>query len=80
MKKIFILAAALCLGACASQPTTVVTANQPAAQASGTALTGTAQANRSPDRVYLDEYDLIHVQAPPSNRRMLVLGAGKETK
>jgi uncharacterized lipoprotein YajG len=79
MKRIFILAAALCLGACASQPTTVVTANQPATQTGGAALAVTAQAGRSSGRVYLDDHELIHVQAPPSNRRMLVLGARKET-
>lgn len=79
MKRIFVLAAALCLGACASQPTTAVTANQPATQSGGAALAVTAQANRSSDRVYLDDYDLIHVQAPPSNRQVLVLGAGKGT-
>lgn len=80
MKRIFILAAALCLGACASQPTTVVTDSQPATQTGGAALAVTTQANRSSGRVYLDDHDLIHVQAPPSNRRMLVLGARKETK
>lgn len=79
MKSIFILAAALCLGACASQPTTDVTANQPATQASASALTVEAQAHRSTERVYLDDRDLIHVQAPPSNRTTLVLGAREET-
>jgi uncharacterized lipoprotein YajG len=79
MKRIFILAAALCLGACAAQPTTAVTANQ-ATQTDGATLAVTAQANRSTGRVYLDDHDLIHVQAPPSNRRMLVLGAHKDTK
>lgn len=80
MKSIFILAAALCLGACASQPTTDVTANQPAAQASASALAVKTQAYRSTERVYLDDHDLIHVQAPPSNRTVLVLGARKETR
>lgn len=79
MKSIFILAAALCLGACASQPTTDVTANQAAAQAGASAPAVSAQANRSSERVYLDDRDLIHVQAPPSNRTTLVLGARKET-
>lgn len=79
MKKIFILAAALCLGACASQPTTTATANQPSTQSSGAALAVTSQAGRSAGRVYLDDQVLLHVQAPPSNRRMLVLGARKET-
>lgn len=79
MKRIFVIAAALCLGACASQPTTTVTANQVTAQASPSAPAVNAQANRSSERVYLDDRDLIHVQAPPSNRTMLVLGARKET-
>lgn len=79
MKRIFVIAAALCLGACASQPTTTVSANQPTAQASPSAPAVNAQANRSSERVYLDDRDLIHVQAPPSNRTMLVLGARKET-
>ena len=79
MKRIFVIAAALCLGACASQPTTIVTANQPTAQAGASAPMVNAQAHRSSERVYLDDRDLIHVQAPPSNRTMLVLGARKET-
>lgn len=75
MKRIFALALTVCLTACASQPPKAVTADQPIAKSSPAAVAAVADPARSSHTVYLDDLDLIHVQAPPSNRRPLVLGA-----
>jgi uncharacterized lipoprotein YmbA len=78
MKRMFVLAAAACLGACASPPPAAVTANHSVGLAQTAAPAVAAQPAKTTERVYLDDRDLIHVKAPPLNRRVLVLGAGKD--
>jgi hypothetical protein len=77
MKGIFVIILAVCLSACASQPTTAITADQFAGESPAHALPASIQPDRSVKTVYLEDYELIHVQAPPQKRGVVVLGAKK---
>ena len=69
MKGIWIVMLALCLGACASPPQKS-SAFDPATPSHAAASTPT-------NKVFLDAYDRVPVQAPVQARKVLVLGAGK---
>ncbi|NNJ64286.1 MAG: hypothetical protein HKP16_01880 [Xanthomonadales bacterium] len=72
MKRIFVVALALSVGACASQPQNPVSSNDavsgPYAQAS------LNQPAKSPDRAYKDDYQRLLLRASPRDSRVLILG------
>jgi transcription initiation factor TFIID subunit TAF12 len=77
MKGIFIVFVALCLCACASQPQRTVSVGSTASVNSG--ATATEGVQRS-ERVYLDDYERVLIQAPLRNRQTIVLGANRKTQ
>lgn len=76
MKGIFVVFAAVCLGACASQPGKI-SATSAASAGNGVAATNSAQPERRTERVYLDDYERVLIQAPQRDRQAIVLGANR---
>ena len=74
MKRIFVVALTLCIGACASQPQKTITAEQPVIQSSDTSVAANNQKDRPYTKVFMDDYELIHVTTSPAKRRNSVLG------
>jgi len=74
MKRMFIVALTLCIGACASQPQKAITAEQPAANSAGTSLAAGTDPNKPYKKVFIDDYELLHVKAPPQKRTIMILG------
>ena len=77
MKGIFVVALALCISACASQPEKTVAADQAATASHDYTVSASSQAAKPSRKVFLDDSTLLHVKAPASKRKTLVLGKKK---
>ena len=77
MKRIFVVALAMCVGACASQPQNPVSSNE--AVSGSHTQASLNQPARSPDRAYKDDYERLLMRARPRDTRVLILGRKDKT-
>ena len=77
MKGIFVIALALCLGACASQPERTVAADLPAATPTEQTQPSDMASERPSNRAYLDDYDRVPYRMPDRGSEVRVLRGSK---
>lgn len=78
MKRMFVVTLAIFISACASQPSKTVATDQNPRNSHDYANSKNALYAGTSKRVYLDDFELLHVSRPVPKRQAIMLGGGKD--
>ena len=80
MKGTLAVILAICISACASQPSRTVTSDQPAEAFHADAKPASTQDVRRSRKVFVDDYEMIHVRVNHPLRSTLILGRKSDSR